>query len=1699
MKHIPALIIFSLTLVVHSVISQQLRPTLRPDQQRPGVFGDDRSRQGNVGDERTRQGTFGDDGTRQGTFGDDRTRQGTFEEDRTRQSGFGNDRSRPIFGSGDRRGGGFNDDRPRTSGINDNNVYIDDASYFIVASKIVRPGQLYRVAVTVLRSNLPVNVRVTMQRDGVEISAARRDVSLGITETIALRVPATSVAGRYHLRVEGTLDDMLGGIAFRNETELFFSPRSMTIFIQTDKPVYMQGQTVRFRTVPITTELKAFSDAVDIFMLDPQRTIMKRWLSRQSNLGTVSLNYQLSDQPVFGDWTIQVVAQSQIEEATFTVTEYYQTRFEVRFCSREANKESDGYIYGTVMANYTSGAPVYGNLTLKATLTPIMTAVPGRPQQRPGFPPYDNFNTNNNNINNATIRPQQQFRPVNNLQDRDRDRLYRQRPIEKFFTFKEDFPFWYHQPVVVDDEVEVPQLKHFYGVHHFRYPLRDLAQFVPQISGMEVKITASVGDRFLDEIVTGFSTARIYNSSLKVAFLGGSPQVFRPAMPLHCYLAVSYHDNSPLDEERLKRSRMEISAEVILRSGGRRNLETQLVKMSTENPGIYTLKVDLKSQLGGEETSERRLRELLKDVASLRLLANFKDADEGHRASAELLAITHYSPNNQHLRVYTSTKEAKVGEYLILHVQSNALLESFSYVVVSKGLVLYAGQERMLSTVHTLALTLSPEMAPAATVLVYQPTTRGVTLADALTFPVDGISRNNSLHQMALFDSEVEGSSPHTHAWLSHEGNPDRLQFFPAGSRGVDANSTFELAGLVVFSDRMLPARPSNCNATLGWLPCMSGQGSRSGGCYRKTAKCDGRRDCEDGTDESNCPMLQAIAVEELRKFRSTRFSLTQRQLDNVWLWQDVNIGPHGRYLFNIPVPSVPAHWTVSAFGVSPTVGYGVLPEAIEYVGVLPFSMIVEMPKKSRQGEQVGIRVAVFNYQPVDIEATVVLSSSKDYKFVHVEEDGFVRSYNPRTSHGEHQFFVFIRAQDAAVVMIPIVPTRLGDISVTIHAATLMGKDQVTRKLTVEADGLPQYRHHSILLDLSNRAYVFQYLHVNVTETPIIPYDEDRYYIYGSNKATISIVGDVVGPIFPTMPVNSTSLLHLPMDSAEQNMFGFAANLYTTMYMRLINQRNRSLERDSFHHLNVGYQRQLSFRNPDGSFSLFRSDWNHSSPSVWLTAYCARIFQEATFYEWENFIYIDPEVINSAVYYVLQHQTPEGSFWEVTWSPDRKANSSLNWPRNETISQRNVTLTAHVLIMLDTVKDLPGGLGGAVALAQKQAVEWLERNLRLIEKHGKPYDIALVAYALLLSQSSKAETAFGLLDRHAIVDGGYRYWGREPVPLPPSKIENQKPFLLPRLPYKYDSENIEATAWALMSYTARQELMFIIDPIVKWLNSQRLYDGGWASTQDTATAMKALVEYTIRQRLRDVSTLTVTVEATALPGQTKTLRVNENNWATLQKIEIPEAWGTVKVQAKGAGYAILQMTVQYNVDIPKFQTQPPMKAFELRTHALFHGRNQSHITYHCCQRWTLEEESPRSGLAVLEVAVPTGYIVQQQNLDAYVRWLSYQAQLDHFTSNIRPLDKHETCINFTLERWYPVANMSRYLPIRVYDYYAPERFNETIFDAISTYVLNICEVCGSSQCPYCPIYNVAFHLIPPSLGLLVFCALLQIVRGRLLT
>lgn len=83
-----------------------------------------------------------------------------------------------------------------------------------------------------------------------------------------------------------------------------------------------------------------------------------------------------------------------------------------------------------------------------------------------------------------------------------------------------------------------------------------------------------------------------------------------------------------------------------------------------------------------------------------------------------------------------------MGEYIILHIRSNYIVDKYNYIIVSKGNILVTGDQIMEDYVSTIAVTLSAEMAPVSTVVVWHIGRYGDVTADSLTFPVNGISRN---------------------------------------------------------------------------------------------------------------------------------------------------------------------------------------------------------------------------------------------------------------------------------------------------------------------------------------------------------------------------------------------------------------------------------------------------------------------------------------------------------------------------------------------------------------------------------------------------------------------------------------------------------------------------------------------------------------------------------------------------------------------------------------------------------------------------------------------------------------------------------------------------------------------------------------------------------------------------------------------
>lgn len=60
-------------------------------------------------------------------------------------------------------------------------------------------------------------------------------------------------------------------------------------------------------------------------------------------------------------------------------------------------------------------------------------------------------------------------------------------------------------------------------------------------------------------------------------------------------------------------------------------------------------------------------------------------------------------------------------------------------------------------------------------------------------------------------------------------------------------------------------------------------------------------------------------------------------------------------------------------------------------------------------------------------------------------------------------------------------------------------------------------------------------------------------------------------------------------------------------------------------------------------------------------------------------------------------------------------------------------------------------------------------------------------------------------------------------------------------------------------------------------------------------------------------------------------------------------------------------------------------------------------------------------------------------------------------------------------------------------FFFTERFNETMFSTQNLYYLSVCHVCGSYQCPYCPIFSSSPYRSLPNQIILFISIMMAII------
>ncbi|XP_042247389.1 CD109 antigen [Thunnus maccoyii] len=234
-------------------------------------------------------------------------------------------------------------------------------SYLLLAPRALRPGVPASVSVTILTAS-QVTVSAHIVHGNQTVSSNSATVEGGSTKLLTLP-PVSSESSYWHpysLEVKGHVGSIE---VFSNSTQLRFDPKGVSTFIQTDKMNYLPGQVVKIRAVSIHPDGKPFVSPVDIVINDPRGNLLRQWLSLDGVLGVVSKDFQLSENPPLGEWTIVTTVNGVSSKKHFNVAHYVLPKFEVMIEAPNVIYHQDT-LWGSVKAKYMYGKPVQGLMNI---------------------------------------------------------------------------------------------------------------------------------------------------------------------------------------------------------------------------------------------------------------------------------------------------------------------------------------------------------------------------------------------------------------------------------------------------------------------------------------------------------------------------------------------------------------------------------------------------------------------------------------------------------------------------------------------------------------------------------------------------------------------------------------------------------------------------------------------------------------------------------------------------------------------------------------------------------------------------------------------------------------------------------------------------------------------------------------------------------------------------------------------------------------------------------------------------------------------------------------------------------------------------------------------------------------------------------------------------------------------------------------
>jgi len=229
--------------------------------------------------------------------------------------------------------------------------------YAIVIPDTFQAGSQQAISVTLFQGDRTVEskVELTLFQGKDEILTVEKNVPG--KGTISFAVPDVP-EGEYGIRIKGN--------NFEDEATVKIE-RNFLIFIETDKPIYKPGQTIRMRAFTLNAELLPLSENVTIEVQDAKGIKIFRKEVITDDYGIATLDLPISTEPNLGVWKITAESSKGKTELDVRVEEYVLPKYEVKIDLPKEWFLVNEDITGVITSEYSFGKPVVGDLEIKAS------------------------------------------------------------------------------------------------------------------------------------------------------------------------------------------------------------------------------------------------------------------------------------------------------------------------------------------------------------------------------------------------------------------------------------------------------------------------------------------------------------------------------------------------------------------------------------------------------------------------------------------------------------------------------------------------------------------------------------------------------------------------------------------------------------------------------------------------------------------------------------------------------------------------------------------------------------------------------------------------------------------------------------------------------------------------------------------------------------------------------------------------------------------------------------------------------------------------------------------------------------------------------------------------------------------------------------------------------------------------------------